>query len=974
MSKVLVNAREEKMRKNNRFFICLAFVLITMSLWPVNLFSSPTTIYGPRKFTRSTGKPVVVTETFSVPSATTYNLIVFNGEKGKNRVSSATVKINGMQILRESDFNQQVNRIERSVSLPPSNTISVELKSSPGSFITVSILSTNHPPVADAGKDQQVKVGDIVTLDGRNSYDPEGDLITYRWAITNAPFGSITTLSNPTSVGPTFVPDKAGNYIIVLTVNDGQLDSSPDDVVVIAARPNVAPTAIAGPDQSVVTGTHVSLGGQGSFDPDGDPLAYKWQMTSLPIGSTASLDNPLSPTPTFVTDKDGQYVIVLTVNDGWLDSLPDDVVVISARPNAQPVAYAGDDQTVSRNTMINLDGRASYDPENNPLTYAWSIVSSPAGSTNQLNDPASPTPTIPADEEGDYVFRLVVYDGQLYSDPDTVVVNVVNDPPIAEAGPDQPGVVGVPVTLDGRGSRDPNGDPVTYQWSIRSAPSGSKAAINNPTSVTTTFTPDLPGIYTIQLIVNDGQANSSPAAVSMEAIKPNQNPIANPGGPYTGFVGIPVQFDGSGSSDPDSDPITFSWNFGDGATASEVTPIHTYSSPGTYTVTLRGEDGRGGSNVAQTTAQINNPVPSLTSLDPSFITVGSPDFTLTVYGDNFVSGSIVSFNNQQFSSTYINKSQLGATIPLSAIFTPGNYPVKIINPEPGGGESNILPFAVKPTLDIAITSPSDGETINKPKIIVKGTVNSSTRDVGIAVNGIIAEISGNNWIANNIPLTIGPNTVTAVATDSFGSRISKVITVNANNTSQLVQLSANITSGVPPLQVYFSVSTSFIPVSYEMDFDGDGVADYAGTTFQNVSYTYTSGGIFYPTLRITDNLGNVYSDTIAITVMSKTDVDTLLKTKWEGMKGALASSDINRALSHFTEESKQLYSDIFAALQAQLSQIVQEMQDIQLVYMKNGFAKYRMSKTESYGGQMLAITYYIYFAVDTNGVWKIYRF
>ena len=488
------------------------------------------------------------------------------------------------------------------------------------------------------------------------------------------------------------------------------------------------------------------------------------------------------------------------------------------------------------------------------------------------------------------------------------------------------------------------------------------------------FTPDLPGTYTIQLVVNDGQVNSNPDTVIISAAMPNQNPIANPGGPYTGFVGMPVQFNGSGSSDPDGDPLTFGWQFGDGGTGSGVSPVHTYSSTGTYTVTLTVSDNRGGSNTGQTTAQTDNPVPSLTSIDPSSITAGGPDFTLTLNGDNFVPTSIVSFNNQQYPATFINKDQIQATIPSSALTRPGNYPVKVINPPPGGGETSPLTFTVKSRLEITITSPLDGGIINKAKIMVRGTIASDTRDVGITVNGILAEIAGNNWVANNIPFTIGSNTITAVATDPSGNTASKTITVNTNDVTQFVELSANITSGIPPLQVYFSVSTSFTPVSYQMDFEGDGVIDYTGATFDNISYTYTSEGTFYPSMTISDDQGNTYSDTIAIMVLSKTEMDTLLKGKWEGMKGALASNDINRALSHFTEESKELYSDIFAALQAQLPQIVEEMQDIQLVYMKNGFAKYRIRKNESYGGQMLTITYYIYFTVGTEGIWRIYRF
>jgi RHS repeat-associated protein len=376
----------------------------------------------------------------------------------------------------------------------------------------------NRPPVANAGQDQNVTVGDLVTLDGRNSFDPDGDLITYNWTMMEKPLDSAATLTNPTSVMPTFVPDKPGNYLIALTVSDGQANSTPDDVMIIAARPNVAPTANGGPDQSVVIGSTVFLDGTGSFDPDGDPLTYLWQILSLPAGSTASLDNPASPTPSFMADKDGQYIIQLTVNDGELDSLPDDVVVISATPNAPPIAFAGNDQTVSRNTIITLDGTGSSDPNNDPLTYAWSIVSTPNGSTSQFDNPASPTPKILADMGGEFVFRLVVSDGQLNSNPDTVVVAVTNDPPVANAGPDREGIVGTTINLDGSGSSDPNGDQITYQWALFSSPSGSIAAINNPTSKTPSITPDLPGTYTIQLVVNDGQLNSAPDTVLVNAL------------------------------------------------------------------------------------------------------------------------------------------------------------------------------------------------------------------------------------------------------------------------------------------------------------------------------------------------------------------------------------------------------------------------------------------------------------------------
>jgi PKD repeat protein len=66
----------------------------------------------------------------------------------------------------------------------------------------------------------------------------------------------------------------------------------------------------------------------------------------------------------------------------------------------------------------------------------------------------------------------------------------------------------------------------------------------------------------------------------------NRRPTASAGGPYSGSSGVPISFDGTLSSDPDGDPLTYSWTFGDGAMGVGVTPSHTYVAPGTYTVCL----------------------------------------------------------------------------------------------------------------------------------------------------------------------------------------------------------------------------------------------------------------------------------------------------------------------------------------------------------------------------------------------------
>jgi hypothetical protein len=80
--------------------------------------------------------------------------------------------------------------------------------------------------------------------------------------------------------------------------------------------PNTPPIANAGPDQTVQVGSPVQLDGSGSSDPDGDTLRYTWRFISRPAGSRARLSDQRSAKPTFTPDKEGEYVLELTVDDG----------------------------------------------------------------------------------------------------------------------------------------------------------------------------------------------------------------------------------------------------------------------------------------------------------------------------------------------------------------------------------------------------------------------------------------------------------------------------------------------------------------------------------------------------------------------------------------------------------------------------------------------------------------------------------
>ncbi len=359
-----------------------------------------------------------------------------------------------------------------------------------------------------------------------------------------------------------------GDHMIILSAEAG------GDNQTVAFAPlrvvNRCPAAAAGENRLQHVGDTVQVDGSASVDPDGDSLTYRWELAAKPETSTAVLSQPDSHNPVFQIDLHGTYELRLTVSDGRCVSEPDTVLVTTE--NRPPIAVPGEAQAVNVGSLVQLDGSASHDPDNDTIEqYEWTMVVRPQGSGAALNDRTIADPQFTADMPGEYRLQLVVRDFEYESDPADILITTTNRRPVADPGADREVDVGDVVQLDGSGSYDPDCDEIGYRWSFASVPDNATAQFDNNTIAAPAFTADKPGTYIVQLIVSDGDMDSEP--VTCVITTRNRAPVADAGPDRDVYVGSEVTLDGTGSSDPDGDQLTYYWKILEQPPGSQVTIV-----------------------------------------------------------------------------------------------------------------------------------------------------------------------------------------------------------------------------------------------------------------------------------------------------------------------------------------------------------------------------------------------------------------
>lgn len=313
-------------------------------------------------------------------------------------------------------------------------------------------------------------------------------------------------------------------------------------------------------------------------------------------------------------------------------------ITVSAN-NFPPITNAGTDINAATGQPVTLNGSQSFDPEHQLLSFSWRFQTVPA--TSALTDASivnsqTAVPHFTPDVDGVYVLALTVSDG-VNTNVATVRVTATtaNIPPNVNAGTDRTALVGATVNLTGTAS-DPDNAPsaLVLRWFfVTPLPASSTltdANISNGNTTTASFTPDVPGIYTLGFEAFDGIATVQDTVIVTAAF--NVAPNADAGTNVVVPLGSPASLNGSASNDPDNapNPLTFQWSFvsvaststlvnGSLTGATTATPSFTPDVLGLYVLSLDVFDGG-----------LHDPTPANVTVKANVAPVGNADsYTVT---------------------------------------------------------------------------------------------------------------------------------------------------------------------------------------------------------------------------------------------------------------------------------------------------------------------------------------------------------
>ncbi len=690
----------------------------------------------------------------SAPAGTSGLAVRITGSPNTNFVAGKTQISFGTGITVNSVAVSSPTELIATITIPAAVAPSVrtvqmssaQLAVLPGAFTVAAASPTNSNPTITSAPITIAAEGQSYSYDV-NATDPDaGDTLTY--SLIQPPAGmSIDPGTGLITWTPT--ADQTGPIAVTVRVNDsttGAAQQAFEINVAAAPPPNNDPTITSAPITVATEGQPYSYD-VNATDPDaGDTIAFA--LVQPPTGMTI---DPITGVITWTPEAAHVPTVQVRVqaNDNRGGSAEQTFTIDVAVANRAPQITSAPVTTAREQLAYNYQLVAS-DPNSDPLTYV--LKTAPAGMTIDAaglivwTPPVNPLPTASV--------IVVVSDPALASDTQTFEIAVtaaprVNQSPQITSSPNLAAEAAKPYAYDVNATDADAGDTLTY--SLIQPPAG--MSIDPGTGVIAwTPTAQQTGPIAVTVRVSDGTDTAQQAFEVTVAAAENINraPSAHVGGPYNGEEDASIAFDGRGSTDPDGDPLTYSWDFGDGSKPGNGdTPSHTYENSGAFTVTLTVSDGRGGQNSRTTSVAIgaagDRAPPSITLTGPREVLPGE-QVTVTAQATDNVKVDKVRFEVDGANPSDALTQPFLRAITVPAVATPGTeIQVKATATDPSGNAGvaeTTLTITAKPDTEKPVI------LLNAPPLAAPGTTfhvsatatdNAGVQSVAFSVNGGTAQ-------------------------------------------------------------------------------------------------------------------------------------------------------------------------------------------------------------------------------------------